>query len=262
MNIVVCIKRVPETAESEVKVDESGKDIVKSRLTYDINEPDNYALEEAILLKEKFGGNITVISVGTGESDENLRMAIAKGADTAIRVDIPNVNELDGFNVAELIKAVIKNIQFDLILTGCIAKDDGCSQVGPMVAELLAIPHATLVTEVKIEGDATSNGKANVKRELEGGLLESLEIKLPALFTVQTGINEPRYASLIAIRRATAKEIKVFSVSELGLTNISSRTSIESLFVPPVGKRAEIIKGSADEVSTKLAGIIKEKGLL
>lgn len=257
MDIVVCIKRVPQTAEAEVKVDASGKDIIKSRLIFDINESDNYALEEAILLKEKFGGTVTAISVGLPECDENLRMAVAKGADIAIRVDTAQFEQLDSFTVAQILKSVINKLHFDIILTGCIAKDDGCSLVGPMVAELLGIPHATLVTEIRIE-----DNKARVKRELEGGLFEVIELKLPALFTIQTGINEPRYASLIAIRRAAAKEIKVFGRSDIEVEELSVRTSIDSLFPPPVGKRAEFLQGSPDEVSTKLTTIIKEKGLI
>lgn len=257
MDLVVCIKRVPETAESEIKVDTSGKDIIKSHLTFDINESDNYAIEEAILLKEKLGGTVTVVSVGLSDCEENLRMALARGADTAIRVDTAQFGELDNFKVAGILKSVLKRLHFDIIFTGCMAKDDGCSQVGPMVAELLGIPHATLVTEIKI-----NDGKSIVKRELEGGLFEVLELNLPALFTIQTGINEPRYASLIAIRRAAVKEIKVFSRAELEVEEIVSRTSIDSLFHPPVGKRAEIIYGSPDEVTTKLATIFKEKGII
>jgi electron transfer flavoprotein beta subunit len=257
MDMIVCIKRVPETAEAEIKVDESGKDIVKSRLTFDINESDNYALEEAILLKEKHGGAVTAVSVGGSECEENLRMALAKGADTAIRVDTDGFGELDSFKIAEVLRSVISKHQFDAVLTGCMAKDDGCSQVGPMLAELLGIPHATLVTETNVEGN-----KITVKREVEGGLLESIELTLPATVAIQTGINEPRYASLIAIRRAAAKEIEVFSRSDLEMEETAPRASIDSLFAPPVGKRAEILEGSADEASTKLATVLKEKGLM
>ena len=257
MNIVVCIKRVPETSESEIKVDESGKDIIKTRLTFDINESDNYALEEAILLKEKLGGTVTAISVGSPDNDATLRMAIAKGADTAIRIDTADLGEMDSFKIAQLLKTAISKLQFDIIFTGCMAKDDGYSQVGPMVAELLGIPHAALVTEIKID-----DTKARAKRELEAGLLEVLDITLPALFTIQTGINEPRYASLIAIRRAAAKEIKILKWNELEMADIPLRTTIESLFPPPIGKRAEILQGTTDETATKLVTIVKEKGLI
>lgn len=259
MDIIVCIKRVPETAESEIKVDASGKDIIKERLTFDINESDNYGLEEAILLKEKFGGSVTLVSVGPPEVEDILRMGLAKGADTAIRVTDEKFKELDAFATAKLLQSVVKVAcsKFDIIFTGCMANDDGCSQVGPTLAELLGIPHATLVTNIEIKESI-----AKVQRELEGGLLEVLEIKLPALFTIQTGINEPRYASLIAIRRAAAKEIKVIDAKMLGIDELATKTRIDSLFPPPIGKRAQIIEGTPDEVATKVTGIFKEKGLV
>lgn len=251
MNIIVCIKRVPDTAEAAVNIDSSGKDIVKDRLTFDINESDNYALEEAILLKEKLGGTVTIVSVGPPESEDTLRMGLAKGADTAIRITDEKFTETDGFAIAEILKTAIKNLDFDLILTGCIATDDGASQVGPTLAELMDIPHATLVTKIDV-----NNGVVRVHRELEGGLTEVFDIKLPALFAIQTGINEPRYASLIAIRHAAAKEIKVLDAGELGIEEVSFKTKVESLFRPPVAKHAEILQGTPEEVSTKLAQIL------
>ena len=257
MDIVVCIKRVPQTAEAEVKIDSSGKDILKDRLTFDINESDNYALEEAILLKEKFGGTVTLISLGEQETEDVLRMGIAKGADAAVRITDEKFTGMDGMAIAETLAPVIKSIHFDMVITGCISTDAGYSQVGPVLAELLGIPHATLVSKMEVEGD-----RVKAQRELEGGLLESVDIKLPAVITLQTGINEPRYASLPAIRRAASKEIKVVSGKELGIESPNSKTKIEILFAPPVGKRAEIIAGSADEASTKLVGIFKDKGLL
>jgi len=257
LNIVVCIKRVPQTAEVEVKIDSSGKDIIKERLTFDMNEADSYALEEAILLKEKFGGTVTVVSLGLAEAEDTLRIALAKGADNAIRIKAEDFSEVDGYKTAQLLKAAMTDLGFDVVLTGCIATDDAYYQVGPVLAEMLGIPHATLVTKIEI-----TDKKAHVHRELEGGLLEHLEITLPALFTIQTGINEPRYASLIAIRRAASKPIKVLGLNETGQEGLSSNIQIEELFVPPVTKRAEIITGSADDVSTKVATIVKDRGLI
>jgi electron transfer flavoprotein beta subunit len=256
LDLIVCIKRVPQTAEAEVKVDASGKDIVKDRLTFDMNEADSYALEEAILLKEKFGGTITAISLGPVDAEDTLRIALAKGADSAIRIKAEDFGELDGSKTAAFLKGVIKDIKFDVVFTGCVATDDSYYGVGPVLAEMLDVPHATLVSKIEV-----ADGKAHVNRELEGGLIEHLQMSLPAVFAVQTGINEPRYASLIAIRRAAGKEIKV-----LGKGDISSepelKTTLEELFVPPVGKRAEIITGTADEVAARTAEIIKEKGLV
>lgn len=257
MDIMVCIKRVPQTTEAEVKIDSSGKDIIRDRLTFDMNESDTYALEEAILLKEKFGGTLTVVSLGTVEAEDTLRIALAKGADNAILIKAEDFGELDGYKTAQLLKAVIKDLKYDVIFTGCIATDDAYSQVGITLAELLGIPHATLVTKIEVK-----DNKAHAHRELEGGLLEHLEITLPALCTIQTGINEPRYASLIAIRRAAKKEIKILGKSEIPAEDITANSFLEELFTPPVGKRAEILSGSMDEISTKLTSIIKDKGLL
>jgi electron transfer flavoprotein beta subunit len=257
LDIIVCIKRVPQTAEAEVKIDSTGKDIIKDRLAFDMNESDTYALEEAILLKEKFGGTLTAISLGASEAEDTLRIALAKGADNAMRIKAEDFDELDGYKTAQILKSAIKDIKHDVIFTGCMATDDAYAQVGVTLAELLGIPHATLVTKIEI-----ADKKAHTYRELEGGLIEHLEMTLPALFTIQTGINEPRYASLIAIRRAAKKEIKVIGKSELPPEDIQPNSNIEELFTPPVGKRAEILTGSMDEISTKLTGIIKEKGLL
>jgi len=257
MDIIVCLKRVPETAEAEIRVDSSGKAIEKERLTFDINESDNYALEEAILQKEKWGGTVTLVSLGPPDCVDALRMGLAKGADQAIRITDEKFAELDGFATAQILKNAIKDMKFDLILTGCIATDDGYSQVGPTLAELLDIPHAVLVTKIDAQGE-----RAIVQRELEGGLLEALDIRLPALFAVQTGINEPRYASLIAIRRAAAKEIKVLNAQDIGLGKPTVRTILEGLSPPPVGKRAEILQGSPDETAERLAQICKGKGIL
>jgi electron transfer flavoprotein beta subunit len=257
LNIIVCIKRVPQTADAEVRVDSSGKDIDKERLTFDMNEADTYALEEAVLFKEKFGGTVTVISVGQPDAQETLRIALAKGADEAIRVKAEDFGELDGFKTAQLLKAALKDLPHDVIFAGCMATDDYYSQVGVTLAQLLGIPHATLVT--KIEG---GEGKAEVYRELEGGLLEHLTMSLPAVVSVQTGICVPRYASLIAIRKAAKKEIRTIGQDDISADDLELNSRIEELFVPPVTKRAEILEGDPAEVSGRLAEIIKEKGLI
>lgn len=257
MDIIVCIKRVPQTAEADVRVDSSGKDIIKDRLTFDMNESDTYALEESILLKEKFGGTLTAVSFGPVEAEDTLRIALAKGADNAVRIKEEDFPGLDGFAIARALAAVIMSIKHDVVLTGCLATDDYYSQVGATLAEVLGIPHATLVTKIDI-----ADTKAHAYRELEGGLLEHLEITLPALFTIQTGINEPRYASLIAIRRAAKKEIKVVGKETLAPETISAQSTLEELYTPPVGKRAEILNGSMDEISVRFGNVVKEKGLL
>jgi electron transfer flavoprotein beta subunit len=257
LDIIVCIKRVAQTSDVSVRVDSSGRDIERERLTFDLNESDAYALEEAVLFKEKFGGTVTVISVGQADAEDTLRMAMAKGADAAVRIEADDFGELDGYRTALLLAAVIKEMPFRVIFTGCMATDDGYYQVGVTLAELLGVPHATLVAH--IDADESS---AHIHRELEGGLRAHMETPFPALFTIQTGINVPRYASLIAIRRAAAKEIRLVGKDVISPDDVVSKTRIEELFVPPVTKRAEIFTGSPEEASAKLAGVLKEKGLV
>jgi electron transfer flavoprotein beta subunit len=262
LDIIVCIKRVPETAEADLVIDETGKKIVEQDLTFAINEPDNYALEEALLLKEEFGGSVTLFSVGPEAADEVLRMALAKGADEAIRLTDPQFEGSDGIAVAKILAETIKGRSYDLIMTGCMAYDDGQSQVGPALAELLGIPHATLITNVEIH-----EGRSFVKRELEGGLNERIDIELPALLTIQTGINEPRYASIRGIREASRKTIEVKTLDDTHLSpdevgEPGSGSILARLALPPVGEGAHMIDGSPEETAAQLGAIFKEKGLI
>lgn len=262
MDIVVCVKRVPETAEAELTIAEDGKSIKEERLVFDINEWDNYAVEEAILLKKKFGGEVKIVTVGPEAANETLRHCLAKGADSAIRLSDEAFSGSDSYVIARVLHEAIKDIKFDLLLTGVQSSDDGYGQVGVMLASMLKVPYATLVTNIEIE-----DGTAKVCRELEGGEGEVLKIKLPAVLSIQTGINEPRYASIKGIRGAMKKEIKVLGLSDIGLGaedvgKAGSRTSIEELFVPPVGEVAEILEGAPEEVSGKLVEILKNKGVI
>ena len=262
MDIVVCVKHVPETAEAELKIDSTGKAIEKTGLVFDINEWDDYALEEAVRIKEKQGGTVTAITIGPQDTETTLRKCLARGADKAIRLTDPKFENSDAYATAKILHAAIKNIHYDIILTGMQAADDGNAAVGPILAQMLAIPHATMVKKIEL---ATETAKIN--RELEGGLEETLEIRLPALFTIQTGINEPRYVSIMGIRKAMQKEIKTMGLADTGLTEADvgeqgSWTKIEKLYVPPVEKQAEIIKGTPDEVATKITEILKSRGLI
>lgn len=264
MDIVVCVKHVPDTSEVEVTIDSSGRDIKKEGLPFDINEWDNYALEEALLLKEKYGGTVTVITVGSEKSNETLRKCLAKGADDAIRVYEEAVKGSDGYTIAKILCNTIKtqNLKFDLILTGAQAGDDGYAQVGVALAKLLNVQHASLVKKVEVK-----NGWVKVNRELEGGLEEVVELKLPAVLTIQTGINEPRYVSIAGIRRAAKKEIKVLGLADIGLKKEDvgeegSPTKIEKLFIPEITKKVEILSGDLSEVTAKLTSVLKEKGVI
>jgi electron transfer flavoprotein beta subunit len=262
LDIIVCVKHVPETAEAELKIDATGKTIEKTGLVYDINEWDDYALEEAVRMKEKLGGTVTAITIGPEDSDTTLRKCLARGADKAIRLTDSKFESSDSYAIAKILHSAMKNLHFDVVLTGVQAGDDGSAMVGPILAEMLGVPHATMVKKIELTA-----GTAGINRELEGGLEERIEIKLPALLSVQTGINEPRYVSIMGIRKAMQKEIKIMTLADTGLSDTDvgekgSWTRIEKLYVPPVVKQAEFIKGTPEEVAAKIAEILKARGLI
>lgn len=253
MNIIVCVKRVPKTAEADLFIEKDGKDIKKDHLVFALNDWDGYAVREAVLIKEKYGGEVMAITVGPGDSKEVLTRCLAMGADRALRIEEPP--SFDALLIAKILARVIQGQPFDLILTGVQTEDDGWGQVGVSLAQLLGIPHASIVNRIEIE-----DGKAKVKRELEGGLEELLEVRLPALFTIQTGINEPKYVSLAAILEAEEKEMREVGLEELGWTSKESPyATLDQVSFPPAGKMAEILKGSPEEVVNQLTEIIKKK---
>jgi len=253
MNIAVCVKRIPKTAEADIFIEKDGTDIKKDHLVFALNDWDGYAVREAALLKEKYGGEVTAITVGPEESKEVLTRCLAMGADRALRIEEPP--DLDGRLIAKLLFQAIKNQSFDLILTGVQAEDDNCGQVGVSLAQMSGFPHAAIVTHIEI-----SEGKAKVRRELEGGIDEVTELTLPAVLTIQTGINEPKYVSLAALLEAEDKEIKDVGMEEIGITSGEPvDTKIDQVFFPPVGKMAEILKGNPEEVVTQLTEILKKK---
>jgi electron transfer flavoprotein beta subunit len=262
MDIIVCVKHVPETAEADIKIHSTGKAIEKSGLVFAINEWDDYALEEAVQMKEKFGGTVTAITVGSEDADNTLRKCLARGADKAIRLTDSKFEGSDSYAIAKILSKVIKNLPYNIILTGSQANDDGYAAVGPMLAELLEIPHATMAKKIEL-----NDGVVKINHELEGGLEELIELKLPAVIAVQTGINEPRYVSIMGIRKVMQKEVKVLTLADTGLNEnevgeAGSWVTIEKMYIPPVEKQAEFFKGSPEEISTKIAEILKARGLL
>jgi electron transfer flavoprotein beta subunit len=264
MDIVVCVKHVPDTTEAEIAIRDDGRGIKKEGLVFDINEADNYAVEEALLLKEELGGSVTVLTLGLAEADETLRMCLAKGADQAVRLTDERFEGSDSFATARILAEAIKDMEYDLVLTGCMADDDWSAQVGVILAEMLGIPHAALVVSTELEDGEES---MTVHRELEGGLHEVLEIELPALLTIQTGINEPRYASIFGIRKAMKKQIEVLDLDDLDLAEdavgeAGSKTSLVKLFIPVVTAQATILEGSPEEVSGELVTIFKNEGVI
>ena len=253
MNIAVCVKRIPKTAEADIFIEKDGKDIKKDHLVFYLNDWDGYAVREAALLKEKCGGEVTVITVGPEESKEVLTRCLAMGADRALRIEGPS--DLDSHLTTEILCAAVKGQSFDLILTGVQAEDDNCGRVGVELAQMLDLPHAAIVTRIEMAGDG-----ARVRRELEGGIDEVVELKLPAVLTIQTGINEPKYVSLAAILEAEDKEIKDLGMTEIGLSpEKTPDTRVDRVFFPPVTKTAEILKGTPEEVVTQLTEIVKKK---
>ena len=253
MDVIVCVKKVPDTAEADVSVDAGGREINKERLTFAINEWDNYAVEEAIRLKEEDEGTVTVVTVGGKDKEDILRRSLAMGADKAIRVDMEDPE--DSFVLANVLYTLIKAQKFDLVLFGAQSGDFNSGVTGAMVARMLGISHAAMVNGIEV-----LDGSVKASRELEGGLNEIYEIKLPALFTIQTGINEPRYVSISGIRKARKKELKVMTPEEVGVTEVKPMLSLEKMYLPPPGKIAEIIGGSPEEAAAKLASLLKEKG--
>ncbi len=262
MKIFTCIKYVPDTSEAEVKLNAEGTAVDSSRFSFDINDADNYAVEESVLIKEKYEGSVTVVSIGPKQSDVMIRMAMAKGCDDAIRIEDERIATYDPLMVARVLAGAIKDQEFDLIFTGCMAEDYGQAATGVALAEILGVSHAAYVKKVEVE-----DGKVKAHRELEGGLMEVVEITLPAVLTIQTGINEPRYAPIRGIRQAQKKELKVMNLDDLGIPagEVGAEGSLlvlEKLYIPVVESKAEIIEGEPDEKAEKLASILVKGGLV
>ena len=257
MNIVVCVKRVPQIQDVDLEIDKSKRDIRKDNLVYFINEWDNYAIEEAVRLKEKLGGTVTAITVGDEDDEEVLRRCLAIGADKAVRID-PGSLVPDAYVTSRILSEIIKGLEYDLILTGVQADDVNNSMVGIMLAELLGIAHSAVVTGIEPSGD-----EAIIRIELEDGIDEVAKISLPALLTIQTGINEPRYVSIMGIRKASKKELNIKKLEELNLSqdDLMQRTIIEEVYFPPDTEGAEMIEGDPAMIAERIIEIIKEKGV-
>lgn len=260
MDIIVCVKRVPDTAEADVEVASSGRGIEESGLGFFINEWDNFAVEAGVSLVEEHGGSVTVMTVGGEDDEEVLRRALAMGADEAVHLMDPAFDGSDAYGLATILRKAISDRPFDLILTGAVSGDVGGGHVGAMLAAMLGIPHVSLATELSVEG-----GTARVQHEVEGGLERVVELDLPALVTVQTGLNEPRYVSILGIRKAGRKPLSVMTAGELGLDPdatgaAGARVRTEELFLPPRGEGAEILEGEDDETVAALIERLREHG--
>jgi electron transfer flavoprotein beta subunit len=246
MKIIAAIKQVP-SRDAALRVDASGTWINEAGLSFEINEPDAYALEEALQLKEKYGGEVIALCLGPERASSSIREALAKGADRAIHIVAPDPNAWDSLGIARLIAAASQPENPDLILTGLQSDDLGFGQTGVIVAELLGRPHSTLTMQVEAAGAGIK-----VKRELEDGWFQHIELPLPAVLTIQSGINRLRYATLMGIKKAKSKEVKQIPAASLGV-DASPTVTLHRVYSPGRAKQTVLLEGSAREQAAQLA---------
>jgi electron transfer flavoprotein beta subunit len=250
MKIIVAIKQVP-VRDSQLRVESSGRWIQENDLSFEINEPDAYALEEALQLKEKHGGEVIALCAGPARAAQTIREALAKGADRAIHIEDENLNALDTLGVAKLLAGAVKAENPDLILTGLQSDDLGYGQTGVVMAELMGIASSTIIMQVEV-----TDKSIRVKRELEDGWFQHITMPLPAVLTIQSGINKLRYATLMGIKKAKSKEIKRVTLAELGAAAAPTAT-IEKIYVPHKSKQTQIFEGDVKIAAAKLVEKLK-----
>ncbi|PYX24660.1 MAG: electron transfer flavoprotein subunit beta [Acidobacteria bacterium] len=246
MKILVCMKQVPQK-DAPLKLSEA-RTWIREDVSYEVNEPDAYALEEALRQKEKHSGEVVVITAGPARAQQVLREALAKGADRAIHLEDSAFVGLDAFNTARAFASAIKDEKFDLIFTGLQSDDYGYAQTGVMLAELLGWPHATIIMQI----EKTDSG-IKVKRELEAGYFQFVDMPLPAVLTIQSGINKLRYATLIGIKQAKNKPLRKVTLAEVQSAIGENLQQIERLYVPQKTKNTEFLDGPPAEIAKKLA---------
>lgn len=260
MEILVCAKRVPDTSENEIALNAAGNDIERDELVYSVNEPDNYAVEEALQITAKIAGNVTVVTVGAEEDEEILRREMAMGAKHGVLISDPSFDGSDGRGIATILKAFIAKGNYDLILTG-VQADDGAAQIGGMLAAMLDYPFASLVNAIEV----LDGKKLKVSREIEGGNKEINEIDLPCVLSIQTGINEPRYVGMRGIRAVASAPVPNYGASDLTVdAGVVGRSGAKvtrlDYFVPALGKGAEMLLGSREENIERLIELVAAKG--
>ncbi len=249
MKIAVCIKQVP-TREWQPRLNDTKTWIREQEASYEMNEPDAYALEEGLRLREKHGGEVVVCSAGPSRVQQVIREALARGADRALHVEDDALGAADAFTAAQALVPAMKEEGFDLILTGLQSDDQGHAQFGPVLAEKLGVPHSTIIMEVVVEG-----GSLKVKRELEGGWFQYVTMPTPALLTIQSGINQLRYATLKGIMAAKKKEIKKVTPP----AGLASRLKVVALYAPQKSKQTVMIGGAAAEAAHELVRRLREE---
>ena len=260
VEILVCARRVPDTSENEISLNSAGDDIERDDLVYSINEPDNYAVEEALQIVSRVGGSVTVATVGDDEDEEILRREMAMGANHGVLISDSAFAGSDGRGIAAILKAFVQKGKYDLILTGVQAEDGG-AQVGGMLAAMLDYPFASLVNSI----ETLDGKKLKIGREIAGGNREISEIDLPCVLSIQTGINEPRYVGMRGIRQVASIPIPTPTAAELGIDPAlvgagAAKVQRVDYFVPALGKGAEMLEGSREENIDKVIELVAAKG--
>jgi electron transfer flavoprotein beta subunit len=250
MKIIVAIKQVP-ARDSAIRIAANGKWIDSEDLTFEINEPDAYALEAGLLLKDKHGGEVVVLCAGPAGAASNIREALAKGADRAIHVQHDDLVSLDTLAVARFLADAVRGESADLILTGLQSDDLGLGQTGVVLAEILGIPHATIIMDVEVH-----ERSVRVKHELEDGWFQWVEMSTPALLTIQSGISKLRYATLMGIKKAKTKEVKQVSAADGAAT---SSVSLDRLYVPEKKKQTRLIGGTPEQAAAELVQVLRSE---
>ena len=245
MKIIVSVKQVP-ARDSALRIDSAGKWLDESDLSYEMNEPDAYALEEALQLKEKLGGEVVVLCLGPQRAGQTIREALAKGADRAIHVEMSEGVVLDPLATARLLANAIAPESPEFVLTGLQSDDLGYGQTGVVLAELLGYAHATIVMEVETQTNAV-----RVKRELEDGWFQNIVLPLPVLLTIQSGIKKLRYATLMGIKKAKTKEVKIIPAAQLNAEAVSG-AKLDRVYLPQKNKQSQILTGDAKQAARQL----------
>ena len=250
MKIIVSVKQVA-ARDSALRVNGAGTWLDESDLSYEMNEPDAYALEEALQLKEKLGGEVIAMCAGPARATQTIREALAKGADRAIHIEIAEEGVLDALTTARLLAAAAGPESPDFVLTGLQSDDLGYGQTGVVLAELLSYSHATIVMEVEPQGKMV-----RVKRELEDGWFQNVVLPLPVVLTIQSGIKKLRYATLMGIKKAKTKEVKTVSARDLGV-DLAGQAGMERVYLPSRSKKTQILSGDAKQVAHQLVEKLK-----
>jgi electron transfer flavoprotein beta subunit len=248
VNIIVCIKQVP-AKDAPLAIE--GNWIKESDIGFEMNEPDSFALEEALRLKEKHGGEVIALSMGPERVKQTIKEALAKGADRGIHIADDNFAQLDPLGSARALAAAIQKEKVDLVLTGLQSDDHGFGQTGVLLAALLNLPHATIIMQIEVQ-----DGKMRLKRELEAGWFQWMECPLPGVLSIQSGINKVRYATLKGIMAAKKKDLATVTRESLGIAREPTQ-KIEKIYVPTKTKKTEFLTGTPKEVATKLIEKLK-----